>query len=79
MDDNSKHALPQTDPMFESICAAMEEAEKSWGSVSEFEASVSERFKDVMNRSWPRQLGNRATEIEENKTPHQLHRSSNRL
>ena len=32
MDDNSKHAR-MDNPMFESICVAMEEAEKSWGSV----------------------------------------------
>ena len=50
MEDSSKHALPHDNPMFEAICAAMEEAEKSWGAVSEFEASVSKRFKDVMDR-----------------------------
>ena len=50
MDGSSKHALLHDNPMFASICAAMEEAEKSWGVVSEFEASVSKRFKDVMDR-----------------------------
>ena len=49
MDDNSKHALLHDNPMFASICAAMEEAEKSWGHVSEYEAAVSLRFKEIMD------------------------------
>ena len=50
MEDSSKHALLHDNPMFEAICAAMEESEKKWGSVSEFEAAVSDRFKEVMDR-----------------------------
>ena len=40
MHDNSEHSL-LADPMFESICAAIEESEKTWNSVAEFEDAVS--------------------------------------
>ena len=38
--DGSSHKL-LAEPMFESICAAMGEAEKSWNSVADFEAARS--------------------------------------
>ena len=43
MHDNSDHSL-LADSMFEPICAAVEESEKSWNSVAEFEDAVSRRF-----------------------------------
>lgn len=49
MQDDSSHSS-LADPMFESICAAMEEAEKAWNSVAEFEDAVSNRFELIRQK-----------------------------
>ena len=49
MQDNVNHPL-LADPMFEAICAAIEESEKSWASVAEFEDAVSQRFKLINDK-----------------------------
>ena len=46
MKDDSSHKL-LAEPMLESICAAMGEAGKSWNSVVDFEAAVSDRFAKI--------------------------------
>ena len=49
MHDNVDRPL-LADPMFEAICAAIEESEKSWASVAEFEDAVSQRFKLINDK-----------------------------
>ena len=46
MKDDCSHKL-LAEPMFESICAAMEEAENAWNAVADFEAAVSDRFAKI--------------------------------
>jgi len=46
MNDDSRHQS-LTDPMFAAIAAAMEEAEKTWNSVGDFEKAVEKRFDSI--------------------------------
>ena len=52
MNDNRSHELLQ-DPMFESMMAVMEESERRWESVADFEKSVEARFKHIRKTDGP--------------------------